>query len=175
LIPYSITAYLDYRRHAKTRHGIHSPFVYEFVEKLLYKHSKKRIDILPFFNQPSIAAKYQRLLSHIVAYYQCKELCCYTNAKHFVKSGAGNSKYDLLLLNIEDEKNWQEVFENNLHLLQRDSIVAINGIHRNESCSATWQSLYGDSRVKLSMDLYGIGLLFFRDDFKEKQHFVLKY
>lgn len=154
---------------------MHSPFVYDLVEKLLYKHAAKKIEINPFIDQQTLTHKYKRLLSSVIAHYHCGQLCGYTSAGHFVTNVTGLPSYDLLLSNTADEKEWREIFDINFPSLHPRSIVAISGIHQNKKRTAAWQALYKDDRIKLSIDLFGIGLLFFRDDFKEKQHFVLKY
>jgi hypothetical protein len=38
-----------------------------------------------------------------------------------------------------------------------------------------WEKICKDDRVTLSIDLFFIGLVFFRKEFREKQHFVIRY
>lgn len=64
--------YLNYQIHAKTRHGIHSPFVYDFVELYLYK----KLDV-------SIYKPIENIR---------KELLKNNQAIHFEDLGAGSKK-----------------------------------------------------------------------------------
>jgi hypothetical protein len=54
-------------------------------------------------------------------------------------------------------------------------ILILENIHQNKEHSLAWQTLCNDARVKMSIDMYTYGMLLFLDEFKEKQHFVLKY
>jgi hypothetical protein len=38
-----------------------------------------------------------------------------------------------------------------------------------------WETIKKDSAVTLSIDLFFIGIVLFKKDIKEKQHFVLEY
>jgi hypothetical protein len=38
-----------------------------------------------------------------------------------------------------------------------------------------WQQVINDSRITLSIDLFFIGLVFFRKDFKVKQEFSIRF
>ncbi len=53
--------------------------------------------------------------------------------------------------------------------------MMVAGIHKTKRHSAKWLRLRKHPKVMMSIDLYGVRLLFFRKEFKEKQHFVLKY
>lgn len=41
---HALLQYIQYRWHAKTRHGIHSPFVYAFVDNCLGKKSSESLE-----------------------------------------------------------------------------------------------------------------------------------
>jgi hypothetical protein len=55
-----------------------------------------------------------------------------------------------------------------------NTIIVLQDIHRSQGHTNAWEKICLDANVKLSIDLYGLGLLFFRADFKEKQHFILR-
>jgi hypothetical protein len=38
-----------------------------------------------------------------------------------------------------------------------------------------WQEIAADTRVKLSVDVFQFGIVFINKNFKEKQHFIIKY
>ena len=54
-----------------------------------------------------------------------------------------------------------------------DIVVVISPYATKEKIVA-WQNLYHDSQIPLSIDVFELGILFFRKEFLVKQHFVLK-
>ena len=59
--------------------------------------------------------------------------------------------------------------------LNENSILIFDDIHWSQGMCQAWKSIQQDPQVKLSIDLFFFGVLFFKNDFKEKQHFILKY
>lgn len=55
----------------------------------------------------------------------------------------------------------------------KDSLFVIADIHWSNEMEAAWAELRQRPEVRLSIDLFHFGLLFFREEFKEKQHFAL--
>lgn len=55
-----------------------------------------------------------------------------------------------------------------------DSIILIKAPHSSPQSVAHWKALCARPEVTLSLDLYHVGLLFFRREFLAKQHFILK-
>ena len=53
------------------------------------------------------------------------------------------------------------------------TILIFDDIHWSEDMQAAWQSIQADPRVRLSIDLFFAGLVFFRSEGQEKQHFKL--
>jgi len=130
---HALIEYLKYRLKAKTRHGVHSPFVYSFIEQVLKNRNRT-----PFPN---------RLRSHL-------------------QTG------QMILLDGIPPPDWQHALDK---INDSETAIIIRGIHSTPNHSDHWNKLIVDERVKLSIDIYSRGLLFFKDEFKEKQHFVLKY
>lgn len=130
---HSVAQYLKYRLKAKTRHGVHSPFVYNLIERVLKNQSSA-----PFH-------------SKLAAYLE--------NAPVVLLDGIPPDEWLQALNNIQDP----------------GTALILRDIHRTSAHTLNWNSLAADERVRLSIDIYSRGLLFFRDEFKEKQHFVLKY
>lgn len=54
-------------------------------------------------------------------------------------------------------------------------ILLLPGIHKNPSNTAAWQRIASRNEVTLSVDLFKFGLLFFNEEVKEKQHFILRW
>jgi len=83
-------------------------------------------------------------------------------------------KYDMLLFPEDGPSEWQAFLTMNRNALSDEGVMVIPGIHRTKPAAQGWKALCLDRSVKMSIDMYGVGLLFFRKEFQEKQHFVLK-
>ncbi|MET6995819.1 O-methyltransferase [Chitinophaga defluvii] len=68
-----------------------------------------------------------------------------------------------------------EYFRQCLAHVQEDSIFIFDDIHWTPDMEEAWHTIQANEQVTLTIDLFFIGLVFFRKDFKIKQHFVLKY
>ena len=55
------------------------------------------------------------------------------------------------------------------------SILIFDDIHWSSEMEEAWEIIKADASVTLSIDLFFIGILFFRDDFKIKQHFIIDF
>lgn len=121
--------YLKYRWKAKTRHGVHSPFVYSFIDKGLSRKEDLETIINSYF-----------------------------------------ADYNRLWLGNTDQLNTLDMM-----LQNSDTIIVVPNIHINKEATMNWERAATNYHVKLSIDLYQLGLLFFKDELKEKQHFVLKF
>lgn len=168
---YETRQYLRYRWTAKGRHGTHSPFVYAFVEDmLLHTHNE------------------DMLMKNMLQYFRFKNLSEYTltppaqptvvftkvQDTGTLQKTSGLSFNRLCILNA-DPAPVSKQLEQYVADMQPHDVLLIKPLHKTEAHTQRWNELKDDPRVKLSIDLFSMGLLFFRDEFKEKQHFVLKY
>lgn len=55
------------------------------------------------------------------------------------------------------------------------SIFIFDDIHWSEEMEKAWEEIKNHPAVTCTIDLFFIGLVFFNPDFKEKQHFVIRY
>lgn len=55
-----------------------------------------------------------------------------------------------------------------------DTVIIMEAIHDNVEYYEEWKRLVADPRVTLSIDVFDYGILLFRADFLQKQHFILK-
>jgi hypothetical protein len=74
----------------------------------------------------------------------------------------------------KDPLLWEQETINRLELAKNDDAVLIGDIHKTKLHTLAWNRLITNSRVQLSIDVYAIGLLFVKKEFKEKQHFTIK-
>ncbi|NSL90591.1 O-methyltransferase [Chitinophaga solisilvae] len=66
-------------------------------------------------------------------------------------------------------------FEQCLQHIHEYSVLIFDDIHWTPEMEAAWHTIQENSQVTMTIDLFFIGLVFFRKDFKIKQHFTLKY
>ncbi len=87
-----------------------------------------------------------------------------------------NSSFDLIFI---DGNHRQEAtlnyFNQIMSCINDDTILIFDDIHWSQGMHTAWETIRADDRVRLSIDLFFFGLVFFRKEFKEKQHFILKY
>jgi len=163
---YALRAYIGYRWKSKDLHGVHSPFIYDLNQHVLHHtagHELPEYDWL----QP----RYNRLVGKLLAYYNCHQVMVLPPEL----DEEPEQKQDLILMTGAFPGQWVSLFNRHKHLIKDNTIVAVAGIHDSKRHSTKWKRLYKHPKVRASVDLYGVGLLFFRPELKEKQHFVLRY
>lgn len=163
---HAIQEYIKYRWKAKGRHGTHSPFVYAFVEQVL--RGPRPATVQPDIKK-HLQGGYASLLQQIADHYGCKKIVALQPEQEEHRADC-----DMAILNSGDAGNWIRLFNSFKPVGMPQMIVVVCGIHSTARHTKKWNRLVAHPRVKLSMDLYGMGVLFFRDEFKEKQHFVLR-
>jgi predicted O-methyltransferase YrrM len=66
-----------------------------------------------------------------------------------------------------------DYFETALPKLGNDSVVVVGDIHWSPGMEKAWEQLKAHERVRASLDLYNLGLLFFRREFTHPEHHTL--
>jgi len=62
-----------------------------------------------------------------------------------------------------------------LNVINDHSILIFDDIHWSKEMEAAWQHIKDDEAVTLTIDLFFIGLVFFRKENKVKQHFSIRF
>lgn len=84
------------------------------------------------------------------------------------------SKLDYLFLDGDHRGvSSKEYFKSCLPFAHENSLFVIADIYWSKEMTQAWQEMVQHPKVKLSIDLYYFGLLFFRTEQKEKEHFTL--
>ncbi|MCO6491248.1 MAG: class I SAM-dependent methyltransferase [Phaeodactylibacter sp.] len=251
--------YLQYYRRAETRYGLHSPFVYELVEKtvedtrtfyafpiieglrslllrdntavtvtdhgagskaerssrrtvrslarhsavspatgrLLFRlvHFIKPATLLELGTSLGISTAYQAAAAHHAAFITI-EGCPATAAlaqQHLrqlnlpnVRLLAGTfreklpealrelKRLDYLYLDGDHRRGASlEYFEQCLPYAHADSVFVIADIYWSAEMEEAWAAMRRHPRVSLSVDLFHLGLLFFREEQREQEHFTV--
>lgn len=152
-----------YRLRAKNLHGVHSPFVYQFNERVLNEAlSAQNSSRFPFAAQLGLNAKQSNILQRMSDYYCIQSI-------HFLDQKVEMAR----------EKNANRLLiYTDLSLIPLtsniDDIIVLISPYATQANRIAWQQLIKASHVPLSIDIFELGILFFRKDFLVKQHFVLR-
>jgi len=68
-----------------------------------------------------------------------------------------------------------QYFNQLLPSLHNGSVVIFDDIHWSAEMEQAWNTIRDNNAVRLSVDLFFIGLVFFSDQFKVKQHFTIRF
>jgi predicted O-methyltransferase YrrM len=69
----------------------------------------------------------------------------------------------------------ERYFQQLLAKAGNDSIFIFDDIHWSAEMEQAWQNIKNNPSVQCTIDLFFIGIVFFRKEFKEKQHFIIRY
>src|SRR5688572_1471179 len=88
----------------------------------------------------------------------------------------GLSTVDFVFIDGNHRKEPTErYFKEILTKTNNDSVLVFDDIHWSSVMEAAWETIKKDATVTRSIDLFFIGIVFFRKEFKEKQHFVIRF
>ena len=217
---------LKYLWQRKSEFKIHSPFVYDFMKKVLYDRGSNRdYDLMLRISRLLDGKKYPtrrrrkqgRLLYRLVNYLEPETVLTFgrLSALNTSALALGNLQTKVYL---EQSPDFLETLNSmgvvNVNLIRRDSdeeeqierlntgfvfydlddfgddtwnnledgfgevdedtVLVFEGIHHSHRTEAAWEAIKASEDVTVTIDLYSIGIVFFREGI-EKQDFVLKY
>ena len=68
-----------------------------------------------------------------------------------------------------------QYFKQILLYINNESVLVFDDIHWSKEMEQAWDEIKADPQVRLTIDLFFIGLVFFKKEFKEKQHFTIRF
>jgi len=69
----------------------------------------------------------------------------------------------------------ERYFQELLPKVNNDSILIFDDIHWSREMEQAWETIKAHPGVRCSIDLFFTGLVFFRQEFREKQHFRIRF
>lgn len=73
------------------------------------------------------------------------------------------------------EKPTIHYYEQLLPFTQNNSVIILDDIHWSQGMENAWYNIIDRPEVTLSIDLFFIGLVFFRNENKQKEYFTIRY
>ncbi|WP_282143423.1 hypothetical protein [Cellulophaga baltica] len=156
--------YLSFLFSSTNQHGVHSPFVYTLVTKGLYKKDKytsikslnTALKLLDYFKISEINLKDQNETFKALI------------TEKFPNIDQDNNSESFIYLDNLSDKN--VLFLKELERFNNDTLIYINNINKNY---AHWQALITLEKIKVSIDTFHGGILFFRRE-QVKEHFKIR-
>ena len=154
-------SYLKFLVKSQNQHGLHSPFVYDFITKGLYQQKIKNNDLLDLDELKNLSKKQLIIFTKIVNYFEINHINFDVNS--FIKNE--NKTYKLLFTtDLSSLKNINFKRLNSHHIILIDAIYQ----HKKE-----WQKLINLQDATVTIDLFYFGLIFFRKE-QVKEHFIIR-
>ncbi len=255
-----VVSFIKHQLTAKTRHGIHSPFVYQLIDEVIYDYNKKKEynvienlreqllqnqDIISITDlgagshinnnrQKKISSiaknalkspKLAKLLHRLVVFFKPATVIelgtCLGITTAYLASASPQSKVitmegcpqtagvaknnlqklglqnvELITGNFDDEfpklinalkqvdfvfvdgnhrrKATMDYFELCLPKVHENSVLIFDDIYWSQGMKEAWQEIKNHPQVTLTIDLFWIGLVFFKKR-QEKEHFKVKF
>jgi hypothetical protein len=152
---------------AKNRHGVHSPFIYEFLDRAVYTPGVQK------------GVSTQRLLKSARLHFNPKRIWTASNLPGKsgirgileVDSTLPGPPFDLLVFDrpshevgeiLSDPGQWHN-----------DSVVYLGNLRGSASAYAMWEQISLHPSIRVVVESYWEGLLFFRKE-QAKQHFKIR-
>jgi predicted O-methyltransferase YrrM len=89
---------------------------------------------------------------------------------------ASNPLSDLVFIDGNHRKTAvMEYFRKFLGNISTSSLIIIHDIHWSREMEDAWCEIKNNPKVKMTIDIFSAGLVFFRDEFYTKQHFTIRF
>jgi predicted O-methyltransferase YrrM len=136
---------------ANPTHGVisieGSPEIAKYAKQLLIKESKDNIDL--------IVGDFAEKLSGALVKMKGRKMIFFD----------GNHQYHSTL----------DYFKQSLKYCGEDDIMIFDDIHWSEGMEKAWQEIKNFKEVSCTIDLFFVGIVFFRKEFKEKLDFSIRF
>lgn len=159
-------SYLIFLAKSTNQHGVHSPFVYQYVTKCLYSkkklHKNKSINVLlktiGYFGFQNVSIKNTPEVKELVK-------------QNFPHIQFEENTVDLLYVDKIDMLLFQKIcYEGKLH---NDGLILIGSMYKNKGTLDQWKHLIALPEITVSIDMYYCGLISIRRE-QVKEHFTIR-
>ncbi|TDT47548.1 hypothetical protein CLV90_1624 [Maribacter spongiicola] len=148
---------------SNNQHGIHSPFVYDYITKCLYQKKELKLPATLKVLIKSIAYFKYNSIRLIGDFKTSEEII----KQHYASISITEHSADIIVCSISDFGDTNI----DINTLSNDCMLLLDGIHTSSENFKTWKLLKELKHVSVSIDMFYCGALFFRkeqvnEDFK---------
>ncbi|WP_339709062.1 hypothetical protein [uncultured Kriegella sp.] len=163
---YQLIEYFKFIGASTNQYGVHSPFVYDYLTKCLYKKSKYR------------TRKTEKVLFKSISYFKCKKIWIAPNNKNlkekvkklFPLVEFNGSTYDLIYIEAINLKEYTDIMANMAH---NNSMILVDAIHKNKENILFWEDYKKLEISKVTLDMFYCGVIFPRSE-QVEEHFKIR-
>lgn len=134
---------------ANSRHGVHSPFVYQLVDEVIYGTQKEEQEIPEIL--PTQPLKVQQMLCRVLQAH--------------APSGDFTNVYVL---------DTPTAHADMLAQAKPDTLLIVLGIYDSTEQKNQWKRIQAHSAVSVTIDLFYVGLVYFREG-QAKEDFKIRF
>jgi len=180
-------------------HGIHSPFVFKFIQDILNGKSpltaienntpavKQILDQIEAAVSAPLTPKNKIVIARLLQWLNPITILVTGDKKQFdadsaintnAKIGSTQSVESIDFAFIGEGQDGARILQSVNRVMDKmhsNSWVILHGIHADSNMETVWNTLKEHSNIRLSIDLFTIGILFCRKEQKEQEHFIIRY
>jgi len=150
---------------ATNQHGVHSPFVYNFLTKGLYRKGNKTFS-------PT-----ENVLVKSISYFSYQNIGMITNSNElktrlnffFENLEFTTLPFDLIYVNAQS-KPFKNIGKEYIH---NETMLIVDGIYQSRERTRMWNELKKQDYIRVTIDTYHCGIIFFRKE-QVKEHFKIR-
>ncbi len=162
---YRFISYIKFLLTSTNQHGVHSPFIYGFVTKGLYRKGNKDLSVT------------EDVLAKSISYFSYKNIGLINDSNElkikltaiFEAMDYGTFPFYIIYENVLGTP-FKTIEKQYIH---NESMLIIEGVYATKKSRAMWNALKEQEHVRVTLDLYHCGIVFFRKE-QAKEHFKIR-
>ena len=164
---YRLLQYLKFLLTSANHHGVHSPFVYNYVTKCMYSKTNYSY------------SKSVNILLKSIGYIDAKQVWFFENQKiekiiqnRFPDIGF-NERFSKILFLSASEQRIIDSMLSKKNSVQNDSLLIIDDIYGSKDKNRMWKKIKLHEKVRVTVDMFYCGAVFFRQE-QAKEDFKIR-